>query len=103
MAPRRRPPPSTWDWLRQLADVWPVVVFLGGLIAAVVAAEITLVSLQRQVLTITQRQDSSVRRAETRDYMTCHMFEILLSLKKDTTVMHLPKRCDDVFQSVGYR
>lgn len=101
---RKRPePPSTWDWLRQIKEFWPIILFIGGLIAATVTTEITLINLQRQVLSITQRQDSSVKRADARDYMTCHMFEIIVGLKSDTVAVRLPKRCDDVFQQMGYR
>lgn len=101
---RRRPePPSTWDWLRQVKEFWPIILFIGGLIAATVTTELTLINLQKQVLLITARQDSGSKRSEARDYMTCHMFEIIVGMKKDTIAVRLPKRCDDVFQSMGYR
>jgi len=101
---RRRPePPSPWEWLSQLVSVWPFVVFIGALIVATVTMELTLVSLQKQVAFITIRQDSSVKRTEARDYMTCHMFEIIVAMKKDSTTIKLPQRCIDVFQSMGYR
>lgn len=102
---RRRPdpPPSPWEWLSQLVSVWPFILFIGALIVATVTMELTLVSLQKQVTVITTRQDSSVKRADARDYMTCHMFEIIVGMKRDTASIRLPKRCDDVFQSMGYR
>lgn len=100
---RRRPETSPWEWLTQLVQVWPVIVFLGALIAATVTMELSVVGLQKQVALITTRQDSSVKRADARDYMTCHMFEIIVGMKRDTASIRLPKRCDDVFQSMGYR
>lgn len=100
---RRRsdPPPSPWEWLRQLTAVWPIILFFGAFIAATVTTELNLVTLQKQMIMMTQRQDSGSKRAERRDYMVCRLFEF--QLEHDTTGVKLPKNCSDLFQDMGER
>lgn len=98
---RRRPETSPWEWLRQLIAVWPVIIFIGAFIAATVTTELNLVTLQKQMIVMTQRQDSGSKRAERRDYMVCRLFEF--QLEHDTTGVKLPKNCSDLFQDMGER
>lgn len=103
MTPARRRSDSSWNWLRQIKEFWVIIVFIIGAIIAFLNTQRAVIDLQKQMLTVTQRQDSGAKRAEARDYMTCRMFEIVVTLKKDSALVTLPKRCEDVFQNVGYR
>jgi hypothetical protein len=107
---RRGDPVSPWEWLRELIAYWPALLSLLTVIAFILRLEQKILEIQstqtadhQSILMINARQDSGSKRAEARDYMTCHMFEIIVSMKRDTAAVRLPKRCDDVFQSMGYR
>lgn len=96
------------NWLGSLIAYWPLILATLTVIAFILNAQRDIADLKNQtvvngsrILAMGQRTDSLAQSAVIRDFMICKVFETLL--KKDSTAARLPKHCDDVFQSMGYR
>lgn len=96
------------SWLGSVIAYWPLVLATLTVIAFILNAQRDIADLKQQTVQngvriqmMGSRTDSLASTAVVRDYMVCRVFELLL--QKDSMPTKLPKHCDDVFQTVGYR
>lgn len=96
------------NWIGSILAYWPLLLATLTVIAFILNAQRDIADLKGNVVlnggkiqAIAIRTDSLAQGAVVRDFMICKVFESLI--KKDSTAARLPKHCDDVFQSMGYR
>lgn len=95
-------------WIGSVLAYWPLILATLTVIAFILNAQRDIADLKGNVVlnggriqAIAARTDSLTQGAVIRDFMICKVFETLV--RKDSTAARLPKHCDDVFQSMGYR